>query len=355
MRRALLILLVMSFSLSAHSIFNTRGLGDYTPPREFLDIDPRTQASLAARFIAEYVYATDDSIGGQHAFLLRPELFRFYLPLAWRFGLGVQIAQRFNLDFAVESDSAYSSDYTLIRRVKGRGGIEGLRVSLDKSFFDIVYLGAGYERLFGGAWERWDSEIVELGRTTVDSLLYFFGGNGFWGMAGLKLGPVELRGFYGYPLDLKVTTEVQTSRDTTVVDSASYVPPGEMGGVVTYSANKLELGLAYIHQTARDPTSLSFVPGHLIQTDASAELKPFVLTGKAGWKSWYVESSDGSPIRDIYLGIGMRIPIQSYGFGIVEVSGGLRSGRDISEYHVELYTGLEFRELWKKRERMWGG
>jgi hypothetical protein len=356
MKRAILILLAMSFSLSAYSIFNTRGLGCYTPPREFLDIDQRTQTSLEARFIAEYVYATDDSTGGQSAFLLRPELFRFYLPLVWRFGLGTEIAQRFNLDFTVESDSAHSSDYTLIRTVKGRGGIEGLRVYLDKSFYDIVYLGAGYERLFGGAWERWDSEVVELGQTTVDSLLYFFGGNGFWGMAGLRLGPVEFRGFYGYPLDLKVTTEVQTSRDTAVVDSASYTPPGELGGIVTYSANKLRLGAAYVQQTASEATSLCFVPGRLIQVNASGELKPFVLTGKAGWRSWYVESSDGSPIRDIYLGLGMRIPIESYGYGIVEVSGGLRNGgSDISEYHLELYTGLEFRELWKRRERMWGG
>ena len=354
MRRLLIFLLPLGSVLLAYSIFNTRGLGGYTTPAEFLKIPSRTQTSLEVRFTSEYVYATDGQ-AGQNAFLVRPERFRFYFPLPWRFGLGAQITPRFNLDFAVESDSARSADYTLIRRVKGRGGIEGLRLSLDKGFYDIAYLGVGYERLFGGAWERWDSEIVELGEMTVDSLLYYFGGNGVWGMAGFKLGPLQLRGFYGYPLDLGVTTEVQTSRDTTVVDSASYTPPAELGGVLAYSANKLELSLAYIQQKASDHTSLSFITGHLVEANAAYKFKPFILTGKAGWKSWYVESADGSPIRDTYLGIGTCIPIESYGYGILELTGGLREAGAISEYHVELRAGLEFRELWKKRERMWGG
>ena len=354
MKRFLILLLLLCSALSAYSVFNTRGLGGYTPPAEFLEIPSMSETILEARFTSEYVYATDAQ-AGQNAFLVRPERFRFYFPLPWRFGLGAQITQRFNLDFYVESDSARSADYTLIRRVKGRGGIEGLRLSLDKGFYDIIYLGVGYERLFGGAWERWDSEIVELNQITVDSLLYYFGGNGVWGMAGFKLGPLELRGFYAHPLGLQVTTEVQTSRDTTVVDSASYTPPAELGGVLAYSTDKLELGLAYIQQKAEDPGSLSFITGHLVEVNGGWELKPFILTGKAGWKSWYVESAGGSPIRDIYLGIGTRIPIESYGYGVIQLSGGLRNGGKISEYHIGLRAGLEFRELWKKRERMWGG
>lgn len=354
MRRLLILLLPLGSVLLAYSVFNTRGLGDYMPPAEFLEIPSRTQTTLEARFLSEYVYATDNQ-GGKNAFLLRPERFRFYFPLPWRFGLGAQLTQRFNLDFAVESDSVRSADYTLIRRVKGRGGIEGLRLSLDKGFYDILYLGVGYERLLGGAWERWDSEIVELNRITVDSLLYYFGGNGVWGAAGFKIGPVELRGFYAHPLGLRVITEVQTSRDTSVVDSASYTPPVELGGVLAYSANKLELGLAYIQQRAEDPGPLSFIVAHLVEANAAYKFKPFILTGKAGWKSWYVESADGSSVRDIYLGIGTRIPIESYGYGVIQLSGGLRNGGKISEYHVELRAGLEFMELWKKRERMWGG
>ena len=354
MKRFLILLLLLGSALSAYSVFNTRGLGGYTPPAEFIEIPSRTKTILEAHFTSEYVYATDNQ-GGQNAFLLRPERFRFYFPLPWRFGLGAQITQRFNLDFYVESDSARSADYTLIRRVKGRGGIEGLRLSLDKGFYDIIYLGVGYERLFGGAWERWDSEIVELNRITIDSLLYYFGGNGVWGMAGFKLGSLELRGFYAHPLGLHVTTEVQTSRDTTVVDSASYTPPAELGGILAYSANKLELGLAYIQQKAEDSDSLSFITGHLVEANAAYKFKPFILTGKAGWKSWYVESAGGSLIRDIYLGIGTRIPIESYGYGVIQLSGGLRNGGKISEYHIGLRAGLEFRELWKRRERMWGG
>ncbi len=354
MRKLIALIFLLSSALSAYSIFNSRGLGGYNPPAEFLQIQPRHQTRLGVGFLSEYVYATDGT-GGQRAFQIRPESFQFYFPLPWRFGLGVQVTERFNLDYYVESDSARSSDYTLIRRVKSRGGIEGLRLSLDKSFYDKVYVGVGYERLFGGAWERWESEVVELTETTVDSLLYHFGGNGVWGMAGFKLGPVEMRGFYAHPFGLAVSTEVQTTRDSAIVDSASCIPPAELGGIITCSAKRLELGLAYIQQVPADSTLFSFVPGHIIQANAGYRFDPFILTGKAGWKNWYVETASGSPVSDIYVGIGARIPIKAYGYGKLEISGGLREGGDISEYHVELRAGLEFTEIWGKRERMWGG
>lgn len=341
-------------SLEAYSIFNTRGLGEYSAPVEFLKISPRYQTSLGFDFLGEYVYATDGEVA-RDAFMMKPQRLRFFFPLPGKFGLDLQVDERYNLDYEVESDSVRSLDYTLIRRIESRGGIEGLRVSLDKSFYDVVYLGAGYERYFGGAWERWESEIVELSETTVDSLLYHFSGNGIWGMAGLKVGPVELRGYYGYPFNLDVRTEIETTRDTSDVDSVTYVPPSEMGGILSYSFQNLQLSAAYLQQAGGDQVGLSFLPARQVELNALWDLNALDLTGRAGWKSWYVGTSDGSPISDVYLGLGTRIPVMSYGDGIIELSGGLRKGGTISEYHVELKAGLEFKELWKKRERMWGG
>lgn len=356
-----IVLLLPLNYLFSFSIFNSRGLGGYEPPSEFLRIQPRSQTILKADFLTEYVHATEPS-ASKDAFLARPYEFGFFFPLPGRFGLSLGIMERYNLDFEVESDSIESDDYTLIRRIASRGGIESFRISVDKSLFNLIYLGAGYERLLGGAWERWDSEILKLEgdsviyqEATVDSLLYHFGGNGFWGIAGIHLGKLDVRGFYGYPLDIKVLTEVQTKRDTSVIDSAFYVPPAEFGGIVSWATPKYSISASYIQQSGGTPSGLAFVPAHTLELNSSFALKPFSLTAKAGWMSWYTTTVDSLPINDFYLGVGSRIPIQSFGFGNVELNSGIRTGGDITEYHVGLKLGLEFTELWKKRERMWGG
>lgn len=113
---------------------------------------------------------------------------------------------------------------------------------------------------------------------------------------------------------------------------------------------------AYIQQSGGEPGNLaSFVPGRTLEFNSDIALKPLTLTAKAGWMSSYTRTADSSAINDFYLGVGTRIPISSFGYGKVELLGGLRTGGSISEYHAGLTLGLEFTELWKKRERMWGG
>ncbi len=366
MRKTAFFLIALSplSSLFAYSIFNARGLGGYVPPANFLEIQPRIETLLYANFDLGFVHSSEkrDVLNSNEGFIVRPSDFGFFFPLPGKFGLSLSACERFNLDFAAQSDSVHSSDYTLVRRIASRGGIESFRVSLDKSLFDMVYLGVGYERLFGGAWERWDSEILKFQddtvvyrEATVDSLLYHFRGNGFWGMAGLHFGNFNVSGFYGYLLDLKVLTEVQTERDTTFTDSAFYVPPAEMGGILSWTAPKFSLSAAFIQQTGGEPGNLLFVPGRTLEFNSSFALKPLTLTAKAGWMSWYTRTADSSSINDFYLGIGTRIPIVSFGYGNVELTGGLRTGGNITEYHAGLRLGLEFTEFWKKRERMWGG
>lgn len=354
MKRTFLLLSVLLSSISAYSIFNTRGLGEFDPPGDFLAIRPRSQTSLGAWFAGEFASATDGEFRSSN-FLIRPDEFRFFFPLPWRFGLLAQVHTRYDLDFDVASDSVYSQDYTLIRNVRSRGGIDELRLGLDKSFFDIAYLGGGYELFFGGALERWDAEIVELEHKTSDSLLYHFRGNGLWGAAGIKLGSFQVRGYYDYPINLKVRTEVQTVRDTADTDSVTYNPPGQFGAIVSYSWRRWSVGAAYLQQLQGDDSSMSFQSGRIIQADASYRFDPLTLICKAGYKSWYTHTSDGSPISDLFTGVGVKIPIESYGFGKVELNAGLRSGGDYFEYHVGLRAGIEFTELWKRRERMWGG
>ncbi len=355
---------LLTSSLWGYSIFNTRGFGGYTSAPEFLKVLPRSETSIETGFILEYNYATDGQ-GGQNAFLVRPEHIRFFVPIPGHFGLSLGVGEHYNLDFKVSSDSVSSADYTLLRTVTGRGGMEGFRVGLDKSIFDIVYLNAGYERLFGGGWERWDSEILKFHdtnpdsvvfrETTVDSLLYHFSGDIVWGMLGAHVGPVTARTFYSYPLGLRVRTEVQTERDTTVVDSAAYTLPAEFGGLVNLSFSDFSFDLAYIQQTPAPGTPFAFKTGRLVELSGQWRLEPLTLTGRLGWNSSYALTADSASISDIYLGVGTRIPIKNYGFGIVSLSGGLRNGGGITEYHTELRLGLEFSELWKKRERMWGG
>jgi len=340
-------------SLWGYSVFNTRGLGGYVPPVEFLNAAPRHRTRIGVGFVSEFVQAVDSS-NVRSGFLTRPERLEFYFPLPYNLGLAAQVAERFDLDFSVQSDSVRSV-YTLIRRIEGRGGIEGARVALDKSFYNVFYLCAGYERYFGGAWERWTSEVVELETITTDSLLYHFGGDGVWGVCGVHLGGVRLRGFYAYPFALRVTTEVQTSRDTSTVDSVSYVPPVEFGGLLNYTGRRLSLGFAYIQQSGGEDGGLFFNTGRLAELNAAWRLEALTLTGRAGWSEWYARTADGSAISELYAGLGVRIPIESYGWGVVELKGGLRRGGTLSEYRAELRTGLEFNEIWKKRERMWGG
>ena len=227
---------LLSFGLlDAYSVFNTRGLGQYEAPVEYLSIPSRNVTVLEGRFKFEYDRTSEDGFY-KDAFLVCPERLYFFFKLPWGFGLSTQITERYNLDFDVESDTVESSEFKLIRKVRSIGGIEGMRVGIDKSFWDIVYIGVGYERLFGGAWERWESRIrqknipdtlaSDYDEVTIDSLLYYFRGNGVWGIAGVKIGPVEVRGFYGYPLGLNIRTELATLRDTSIVDSLSLLNTG---------------------------------------------------------------------------------------------------------------------------------
>jgi len=350
--------------LKAYSIFACRGLGQYQPAWEYLSVQPREMTNFSANFLLEYNYTTEDERFND-AFTIRPNRLNFFFKLPWKFGLTAQISERYNMDFYSKSDSVTSGEYTLIRKVKSTGGIEGFRVGLDRSFFDIVYLGAGYERYFGGVLERWDSEVFTLTETgdsiltdfyerTVDSLLYHFRGNGFWGVAGADLGPVQLRGFYGICLPLTVTTEVATTRDTSVVDSTSYTPPAEFGGIARYSARKFGVELSYIQLTG-DDTDLSLVPGRIVELNTLWKLDDFDLTAGAGYNQWGVQTVAGEGISDINLSVGARIPIEEFGFGTIGLTGGLRKGGDISEFHIEFKAGVQFQELWKRRERMWGG
>lgn len=363
MKRVLILsALLLGSSVWGYSIFNSRGFGGYTPANEFLRVLPRDETSIEADFILEYNYATD-GVGGQKAFLVRPEQISFFVPIPGRFGLSLGVSEHYNLDFKISSDSVRSTDYTLLRTVTSRGGMEGFRVGLDKSFFDIVYLKAGYEHLFGGAWERWDSEIISFDadtvifrEETVDSLLYHFSGDMLWGTLGAHVGPVTARVFYAHPLGLRVRTEVQTTRDTTVLDSARYVLPSELGGLLNLSFSDLSFDLAYAQQTSAQSSSpFALKTGRLVELNGQWKLKPLTLTGKLGWNSSYALTADSAGISDVYVGVGVRVPINNYGFGIINLSGGVRKGADISEYHTELRVGLEFTELWKKRERMWGG
>lgn len=362
MKKILTALIILPVLLGAYSIFNTRGLGCYIPPIEYTRILPRNLTRIEAGFLAEYGYATD-GIGAQSEFIVRPELVRLYVPLPGRFGFSAQICEHYNLDFAVQTDSLQSIDYTLVRFITGRGGIDGVRVALDKSFYDIIYLQVGYERLFGGAWEHWDSEILKFNdadsiifhEQSIDSLLYYFGGNVVWGMAGFDIGPVEVRGFYSYPFGLTISTEVQTFRDTTLLDSAFYHMPVELGGILSYSMRDIAFNLAYIQQIPPTETPLALTTGRLLELSSIWNLDQLTLTGRMGWNRSYALTVDSSFIDDIYLGVSTHIPILDYGWGKIDLSGGLRRGGDISEFHVDLRLGVEFTELWKKRERMWGG
>ncbi|MBN2379473.1 hypothetical protein JXM67_06690 [candidate division WOR-3 bacterium] len=365
-RLATFTVLLLSFNgiLEANSVFSSRGLGQFRAPAEYLSIAERNMTLLEGDFLFEYDYATDGKVYDGN-FMVRPERLNFFFALPARFGLSAQITERYNLDFSIQSDSARSGDFTLIRKVLSRGGIGGFRIGVDKSFYDIGYLGIGYERLFGGAWERWDSKvlilrpdsdstIVDFEETTVDSLLYHFAGNGLWGMAGVKVGPVEVRGFYGFPLGLTVTTELATLRDTSTTDSVSYTQPAEFGGIARFSARKMGLELSYL-QLKGEENGLGLVPGHHIQLNSLWKFEHIDLTAGVGYNKWYVQTVDTSTISDVFLSLGTRIPIKSYGYGTIGLTGGLRKGGDLSEYYVELRAGLLFKELWKRRERMWGG
>ncbi|GEM_PF-2255031 len=353
------IISILSFILLAkvgfaYSLFNTRGLGMYYPPAEFQKIFSRAKTRMDVGFVLEYNYATNNT-AVRDMLMFRPQRITFFTPLPWKFGLSLNICERYNLDFSVRSDSTSSGDYTLIRAITGRGGVAGFRVALDKTIFNIIYLGGGYERYFGGAWERWDSEIIELKEKTVDSLLYHFRGNGAWAMAGVNIGTFQLRGFYNHSFDLNIDTEVQTSRDTSLLDSASYQPPAEFGGILTYRARDYSLGLSYIQQTGGNAGRLEFVPGRIVELGGGYKFDNFSINAKAGWHQWYVRTNDNQAISDIYLGFGTRIPLKQYGVALLNLTGGYRTGGELSEYHAELNLGIEFNELWKKRERKWGG
>lgn len=375
MTRLLLIVLSMViFSLlPAQSFFSMRGLGEEIINTDAVTTSLGSAISLSyqnpsypikkentifeATVIGSGIYGDD---ANHHRFIsnVRPNYLKGLFVLPFGFGFGLGLAERFNQNFDVYSDSQLGYQ----RHVVGYGGIYSIGVSISKSFYDYVGLGFEYNRNFGDAQERWFFETSTGSNITTDTVATNYRGDL------LKFGLSSHIWIFNlgvlYEKNLPIYIDSRVLSHGVVTDSISNLKfqiPARIGFGISFNPiNKLLISLDYFHRNTKnikiaDTNSMIYrnCNKYSIGFEYNLNNRNPLRIGYR-YYDWYFVDQSSKIINEQAITIGIGIPIPKFGSFNLALELINRKGSSISEKICRLNITLHYEETWKIRKRRWG-
>jgi hypothetical protein len=287
----------------------------------------------------------------------RPEFFRARIPLPWEFRLGLGFSDWYNQDFDVYSESlaAYR------RRVVGRGGIYDLDVSLARSFFQSLSVGAEYCRLLGGSNELWRFDAYSGNYVTFDTIGYDYSGNALrFGLCG-NLSLLSASAFYEQILGFDIESHIRTHGSLVLDTTLPVRMPARFGGSLAIApAPGWRILLDVLTQNAAQST---------IGGDTLPDLKnalravfgvQYLLNDRyplrfgLRYHDWYLKAAQNRAIREIAVTAGSSLPLAGLGSFDFSLEYANQGTAALKENLLRANLTLYFEEPWKKRTRNWG-
>lgn len=370
---------MMIFSpLPAQSFFSMRGLGEEIINTDAVTTSLGSAISLSyqnpsypinkdntifeAAVIGSGIYGND---AGHHRFIsnVRPNYLKGIFVLPFGFGFGLGLAERFNQNFDVYSDSQFGYQ----RHVVGYGGIYSVGVSISKSFYDYVGLGFEYNRNFGDAQERWFFETSTGSNITTDTVatnyrsdLLKFGFSANFNIFNF--------GFF-YEKNFPIYIDSRVLSHGVIADSGSNMQlkfPERLGFGISFDIiSELAIYIDYfyrdraqrggIYPRVDDPRWNIFnkTSKYSLGLEYKLDEKHSVRVGYR-YYDWYFVDQANKTINEQAIALGSGIPIPKFGsfnFAIELIN---RKGGTLSEKICRLNLTLHYEEAWKIRKRRWG-
>ncbi|MBM3332606.1 hypothetical protein FJY68_12305 [candidate division WOR-3 bacterium] len=372
-----------SSSASAQSFFNSRGLGEITPPGEARVVGLAGPSALSTLNPGIFVdlnqvsfhvttmgAATLGAQGGNSRLLadVRPAAFNVAAPLPFGTRVFGGINQKFSQDFDIWSESLADTAYR--RHIIGRGGIYALRAGLAKSLFDKVCIGAEFNHVLGGSRENWRFELDNGGYTSTDTIEVDYLGNTLKVGGSFQSRLFSLAGYYEPSLNLKARRSKRVHgviSDTTRLYVITLPHSFSLAaGVNPISRFGVDIGLT-VNPWSTASIAVDDSVGRLgyrnvwrgsIGAEYEIDSLHPVRIGYSR-QTWYYDATafiigDGYPITEDGVHFGTSVPVPK--FGSVEVSGEIlfRNSLVMKEVAGRLMLTLSYSEAWSRRTRRWG-
>ncbi|MFB0510062.1 MAG: hypothetical protein ACETVX_06165 [bacterium] len=359
--------------LSAQSFFAMGGLGE-----EIITFDARSgslggisalsyqnpsyplirqNTILEAAIIGSGVYGKDTD---KRRFIagVRPNYLKGIFGLPLGFGIGLGLAERFNQNFDIFSDS--QAGYQ--RHIVGYGGIYNFNLSLARTFYNILGLGVEYNRNFGNSLERWFFETSQTTTITTDTVITEYRGDGLKFGVSAQVWAFNLGAVYEKPMPLYINGQVLSHG--IVTDSFSdlkFEYPPRIGFGLSFDAiPKLTIYLDYFNRKSKN-TKVADTAWSIFRNSNKYSIGfEYNLDDKhplrVGYRyyDWYFTETSNQVINEQALTLGSGIPIP--GFGVFDFTIELinRKGGALTERIGRLNLTLHYEEAWKIRKRRWG-
>lgn len=282
----------------------------------------------------------------------------FALPLDFSFGLG--LAERFNQNFDIYSDTLANYDYQ--RHIVGYGGIYNFSVGVARSFFQHASLGFEYNRNFGNAQESWFFEALPASNTTTDTVTTNYRGDALKFGLSANIWHLTLGALYEYDLPIYIDSRVLSHG--VITDSISGLKfefPSRIGFGLSFAPiNKILISLDYFHRNSKD-TKIGDSSSAIYHNSSKYSLglaykldEKYTL--RLGYRNydWYFTEATNQPIKEQAISLGSGIPIPKFGSFDIALELINRNGGSLTENIFRLNLTLHYEEAWKIRKRHWG-
>jgi hypothetical protein len=288
----------------------------------------------------------------------RPNYLKALFALPLDFGLGLGLAERFNQNFNIYSETTRGYQ----RQVVGYGGIYSFGVSVAKSFYKHIGFGLEYNRNFGNSQERWLFQALPQVTITTDTIVTNYRGDL------LKFGIcANFRDFnFGaiYEKVLPIYIDSRVIAHGVITDSVNglkfQLPPRIGFGLSFKPINDLILCLDYFYRNSKDikindstfaiyrnsnKYSIGLVYNHFDQHPLRIGYRYY---------DWYFADHNNKLINEQAITFGSSIFIPKFGSFDLALELIHRQGSSLTENIGRLNLTLHYEEAWKIRKRRWG-
>ncbi|MCX7785232.1 MAG: hypothetical protein N2201_03250 [candidate division WOR-3 bacterium] len=291
----------------------------------------------------------------------RPIMVEGKVPLPKRFRIGLKLAESFNQNFNIYSESIPIAGYWAQRHIIGQGGIYRITLNSAKTFTKPnLSLGIDYSYLIGQEIEHWIFEIAAGNYITRDTIITNYSAQS------LRFGILSDWSFLtvGFHIEdiLPGTIKDHTkSHGTSAETTFMFNLPYALGCGLSY--NKLQNTDFYIDflyknwrkaqikenyvSTFQNSMKYSFGVEHWLSANHPLRL------GLKYYQSYLLDHTNYQ-IKEYGLTCGSSILIPKFGGFDYSLELFLRQGKKVKETIVRLNLSLSYEETWKKRTRRWG-
>jgi hypothetical protein len=294
---------------------------------------------------------------------IRPIAVDGKIPLPYGFRIGLKLAEQFNQNFNIYSESTQFSNYWIRRHIIGQGGIYRIAGGISKSFFDQqLSLGFEYSKLLGQSMERWYFEVMNGSYITIDTINTNYSGNSIRFGALANISFITLGVSVENILPGRISSKVISHG--VVVDSVKglkFTAPYNIGlGIIVnkLSGTKFFLDIFYENwsNTKFSDTLVTGYKNSMKYSVAAEHWLNDIYPLRIGLRYYqtYLKDHLGNQINEIALTGGSSIKIPKFGFLDYSLEIMRRQGKELKETIGRINFSFSYDEAWKKRTRRWG-